>query len=139
MSATRKRREVIVSRDARERHASIPALLSPKQARNSDRKEVLMPAIYPSAALKNRQREIKAIADREPVYITESGAGKYVFLSEAVLETTIAEAVEKALYEARVDQALAKSREDCREGRFYSTRDDLMAAIERKRAQHATA
>lgn len=62
-----------------------------------------------------------------------------MFLSEAVLEATIAEAVEKALYEARVDQALAESREDFREGRFYSTRDDLMAAVERKRSKHAAA
>ena len=32
-----------------------------------------MPAIYPSTALKNQQREIKEIADTEVVYITENG------------------------------------------------------------------
>ncbi len=98
-----------------------------------------MPAIYPSVALKNRQREIKAIADHEPVYITENGAGKYVFLSEEVLERTISEAVEQALYEARVTQALEESREDFHEGRYYSSREELMAAVARKRSNHATA
>ncbi len=98
-----------------------------------------MPAIFPSVALKNRQREIKAIADREPVYITENGSGKYVFLSEEVLERVISDAVEQALYENRVMQALGESREDFRKGRCYSSREELMAAVERKRSGHAAA
>lgn len=51
-----------------------------------------MPAIYPSTALKNQQREIKSIADAEIVYITENGRGKYVFMSEDVLQKQIDEA-----------------------------------------------
>ena len=98
-----------------------------------------MPAIYPSVALKNRQREIKALADREPVYITENGLGKYVFLSEEVLEHTISDAVEQALYESRVQQALEDSREDFRAGRSYGTREDLLAAVRQKREAHAEA
>ena len=62
----------------------------------------IMPAIYPSTALKNQQREIKSIADAEIVYITENGRGKYVFMSEDVLQKQIDEAVEEALYEQRL-------------------------------------
>ena len=96
-----------------------------------------MPAIYPSVALKNQQREIKAIADTEIVHITENGRGKYVFMSEAVLQRTIDQAVEEALYEARLRYALQESRKDFEDGRFYSTRDDLMAAVAEKRSRYA--
>ena len=96
-----------------------------------------MPAIYPSVALKNRQREIKAIADTEIVYITENGRGKYAFMSEDVLRHTADQAVEEALYERRLHQALRESRSDFEVGRLYSTRKDLMAAVASKREQHA--
>jgi len=96
-----------------------------------------MPAIYPSTALKNRQREIKGLADTQVVYITENGHGKYVFTSERVLERTIQDAVDEALYEERLRQALSESRDDFANGRFYSSREDLAAAVERERASHA--
>ena len=76
-----------------------------------------MPAIYPSTALKNQQREIKARADNEVVHITENGWGKYVFMSEDVFERSIEQAVEDALYERRLAEALAASRADFEEGR----------------------
>ncbi|MDO5107237.1 MAG: hypothetical protein Q4D39_03070 [Coriobacteriaceae bacterium] len=100
---------------------------------------VSMPAIYPSVALKNKQREIKAIADVEPVYITENGRGKYVFLSEDVLERTVAQAVEDALYEERMRRALRESRDDFECGRYYSSRDELKRAVNEKRSSHAVA
>ena len=93
-----------------------------------------MTPIFPSTALKNRQREIKAIADREVVYITENGHGKYIFASEEVIEEKIKNAVEDALYEMRMLEALKQSREDFAEGRMYSSRDDLSSAVEAKRA-----
>lgn len=97
-----------------------------------------MPAIYPSTALKNQQREIKAIADNEIVHITENGWGKYVFMSEDVLKRTVEQAVEDALYEKRLAGALAESRKDFEEGRFYSSRDEMLAAVaERRGALHA--
>ncbi len=96
-----------------------------------------MPAIYPSTALKNEQRAIKAIADNEIVYITENGRGKYLFMSQEVHDREIAQAVEEALYEARMSEALRASRADYEVGRYYSTREDLKAAVERKRAAHA--
>ena len=38
-------------------------------------------SIYSSTALASRQREVKDVADRQVVYITENGNGAYVFLS----------------------------------------------------------
>ena len=99
-----------------------------------------MSAIYPSTALKNQQREIKARADREVVHITENGWGKYVFMSEDVFEQSINQAVEDALYEARLKSALAESRKDFEEGRSYSYKADMLAAVAKKREMlHATA
>ena len=96
-----------------------------------------MPAIYPSTALKNEQRAIKAIADNEVVYITENGRGKYLFMSQEVHDREIAEAVEEALYEARMAQALRASRADYEAGRFYVSREELKDAVARKRAADA--
>ena len=97
-----------------------------------------MPAIYPSTALKNQQREIKAMADNEIVHITENGWGKYVFMSEDVLRRTVEQAVEDALYEKRLADALAESRADFEEDRCYAPRDEMMAAVAKKReALHA--
>ena len=99
-----------------------------------------MSAIYPSTALKNQQREIKARADREVVHITENGWGKYVFMSEDVFEQSINQAVEDALYEARLKSALAESRKDFEEGLSYSSKADMLAAVAKKREMlHATA
>lgn len=64
-----------------------------------------MSAIYPSAALKNQQQEIKARADTQAVHIAESGRDKYVFMSEEVFERVIDQAVEDALYERRLADA----------------------------------
>lgn len=96
-----------------------------------------MPAIYPSTALKNEQRAIKAIADREVVYITENGRGKYLFMSQEVYDREVAKAVEEALYEARMADALRASRADFEAGRYYASREDLKAAVEQKRAANA--
>lgn len=96
-----------------------------------------MTAIFPSTALKNQQREIKHIADTQIVHITENGRGKYAFMSEEVFQQEIENAVEEALYEARMADALRESRQDFTEGRFYSSREDLLQAVESIRATHA--
>ena len=97
-----------------------------------------MPVIYPSVALKNQQREIKAKANKEIVYITENGWGKYVFMSEDVLEQTVSQAVEQALYEKRVADALTQSRANFEQGNFYTSREEMMAAVAQKRAARNT-
>ena len=97
----------------------------------------MMTPIFPSTALKNRQREIKALADTQMVYITENGHGKYVFASQEVVDRLVSDAVEEALYEARLAEALRRSRADIAAGRVYESRDELMAAVARKRAVDA--
>ena len=49
----------------------------------------------------------------------------------------LAEAVEEALYEARMAEALRASRADYEAGRYYTSREDLKAAVESKRAADA--
>lgn len=96
-----------------------------------------MTPIFPSTALKNQQREIKKLADTQLVYITENGRGKYVFTSQEVLDQTIADAVEDALYEQRLSDALAESRDDFENGQYYTSRESLMAAVNAKREARA--
>lgn len=96
-----------------------------------------MTPIFPSTALKNQQREIKKLADTQLVYITENGRGKYVFTSQEVLDQIIADAVEDALYEQRLSDALAESRDDFENGRYYTSRENLMAAVNTKREARA--
>ncbi len=96
-----------------------------------------MTPIFPSTALKNQQREIKKLADTQLVYITENGRGKYVFTSQEVLDQIIANAVEDALYEQRLSDALAESRDDFENGRYYTSRENLMAAVNAKREARA--
>jgi PHD/YefM family antitoxin component YafN of YafNO toxin-antitoxin module len=96
-----------------------------------------MPPIYPSTALKNQQREIKKLADTQLVYITENGRGKYVFTSEEVLDRVVSDAVEKALYEQRLSDALAESRGDFDCGRYFTSRESLMDAVNAKRQARA--
>lgn len=96
-----------------------------------------MTPIFPSTALKNQQREIKKLADTQLVYITENGRGKYVFTSQEVLDQTIADAVEDALYEQRLSDALVESRDDFENGRYYTSRENLMAAVNAKREARA--
>lgn len=96
-----------------------------------------MTPIFPSTALKNQQREIKKLADTQLVYITENGRGKYVFTSQEVLDQIIADAVEDVLYEQRLSDALAESRDDFENGRYYTSRENLMAAVNAKREARA--
>jgi PHD/YefM family antitoxin component YafN of YafNO toxin-antitoxin module len=95
-----------------------------------------MTAIFSSAALKNRQREIKDIAKKELVHITENGNGAYVFCSEELFDRMIEQAREDALYEARLSQALDQADRDIEEGRVYTSVEELHEAVAKKR-QHA--
>lgn len=96
-----------------------------------------MTPIFPSTALKNQQRKIKKLADTQLVYITENGRGKYVFTSQEVLDQTIADAVEDALYEQRLSDVLAESRDDFKNGQYYTSRESLMAVVKAKREARA--
>ena len=95
----------------------------------------MTPPIYPSTALKNKQREIKALADETIVYITENGYGNYIFVSKEVYERELQNAVEEALYEQRLEEVLRRGEEDEKLGHVYHSRDELWAAVEERRVQ----
>lgn len=58
-------------------------------------------------------------------------------MSEHVLQQKIKNAVEEALYEQRTAEALRPSRSDFEDGHYYSSREDLMGVVSKKRAAHA--
>ena len=60
-------------------------------------------SIYSSTALASRQREVKDVADRQVVYITENGNGAYVFCSEEIFDRELKQAREDARYEAEME------------------------------------
>ena len=99
----------------------------------------MTPPIYPSTALKNKQREIKALADETIVYITENGYGNYIFVSKEVYERELQNAVEEALYEQRFAEALEASLRDIEEGRVYDSLDDAWDEIARRHAARGDA
>ena len=96
-----------------------------------------MPAIHPFTALKSQRRELKTIADTGISYITENGRRKCASMSEGVLQQRIDDVVEDALHEQRMGEALRQSRQDFEEGRYCSSREDLVDAVRKKRAARA--
>ena len=75
-------------------------------------------AVYPVSALQRKSREVRDAAKEKLLRITENGASAYIFCSEEVLERTITQAVEEALYERECQAALelcaeALERGDC--------------------------
>ncbi|MEG2850301.1 MAG: hypothetical protein RR866_01230 [Raoultibacter sp.] len=94
-----------------------------------------MTAIYSSAALKNRQREVKDAALVDVVHITENGNGAFIFCSEEIFERKMLKAQEEALYEARLSEALDRADDDIVAGRFFTNTEEARQAAEMRRAQ----
>lgn len=68
-------------------------------------------AVYPVRALQRNSREVRDAAKEKLLRITENGASAYIFCSEEVLERTINQAVEEALYERECLEAIERG--DC--------------------------
>lgn len=68
-------------------------------------------AVYPVSALQLNSREVRDAAKEKLLRITENGASAYIFCSEEVLERTINQAVEEALYERECLEAIERG--DC--------------------------
>lgn len=68
-------------------------------------------AVYPVSALQRNSREVRDVAKEKLLRITENGASAYIFCSEEVLERTINQAVEEALYERECLEAIERG--DC--------------------------
>lgn len=78
-----------------------------------------MEAIYSSTALQNNLREIKDIARKQLVHITENGNGAFVFCSEEQLDRELAAARAEAAEEARLSLIVERGRDDIANGRVY--------------------
>ena len=83
------------------------------------------------SALASRQREVKDVADRQVVYITENGNGAYVFCSEEIFDRELKQAREDARYEAEMEFVLRRGKRDIEEGRFTTDVDGFVAAFAR--------
>lgn len=68
-------------------------------------------AVYPVSALQRNSREVRDAVKEKLLRITENGASAYIFCSEEVLERTINQAVEEALYERECLEAIERG--DC--------------------------
>lgn len=87
-------------------------------------------AVYPVSALQRNSREVREAAKEKLLRITENGASAYVFCSEEVLERTIDQAVEEALYERECLEAIERGEEAIEHG-------DCMCGLENLRKRVA--
>lgn len=92
-----------------------------------------MDKVYSSTALKERQGEVKAAAREGLVRITENGSGAFVFCSDEVFQREIDDAVERALYAARVGEAVLRGRVAAREGRVVEGIEAARAEVAKRR------
>lgn len=94
-----------------------------------------MTAIFSSAALKTRQREIKDIARKDVVHITENGNAAFVFMSEELFEEQLNKAAEEAALTERM-RACIRASDNCFDddqyiegtNAFFSALDERLAA-----------
>ncbi|WP_373578853.1 hypothetical protein [Parafannyhessea umbonata] len=95
-----------------------------------------MAAIYSSAALKTRQREIKDVARKDVVHITENGNAAFVFMSEDLFEERLREAAEEAALSERM-RACIKASDDCfDQGDCIEGTDTFLKALDERMAAH---
>lgn len=98
-----------------------------------------MDAIYSATALRDHPREVKQAAQERLVRITENGKGAYVFCSEEVFQREIDDAVERALYAQRVEDAIARGRASYDEGEYVEGIDAAKEAVAELRASRGEA
>lgn len=94
-------------------------------------------AVYPVSALQRNSREVREAAKEKLLRITENGASAYVFCSEEVLDRTIREAVNEALYEHACLAAIERGEAEIDEGSAFDSVEELRAAVQRKRERVA--
>lgn len=82
-------------------------------------------AVYPVRALQRNSREVRDAAKEKLLRITENGASAYIFCSEEVLERTINQAVEEALYERECLEAIERGEEAIERGDYMCGLDNL--------------
>ncbi|WP_199519306.1 hypothetical protein [Gordonibacter sp. 28C] len=90
--------------------------------------------IYPVSAMQRKQGELKQAAQEGIVRITENGSAAYVFCSEEVFLNTLDQTAREAAYAARLDEVLARGRDDVASGRYHTDPDAALSAIEAMRS-----
>lgn len=90
-------------------------------------------AIYSSAALRTKQREVKDAALKDVVHITENGNGTFVFCSEEIFDQRLREAAEQAAYEERIRSGIVAARRDLSSGNVYNSAEEAFAEARRRR------
>lgn len=93
-----------------------------------------MDAIFSTTELRDHPREVKAAAREGLVRITENGKGAYVLCSEDVFRREVDDAVERALYASRVEEAVLRGRTAIAEGDCVEGIDTARAAVAQRRA-----
>ena len=88
-----------------------------------------MTAIFSSAALKTRQREIKDVARKEVVHVTENGNAAFVFMSEELFEEQLSKAAEEAALTERMRACILNGRDDVREGHYVEGVDAFLSLM----------
>ena len=91
-----------------------------------------MEAIYSSTALATQQREVKDVARKQVVHITENGNGAFVFCSEELFQAAIDEAAAKAAEEAALSFIVRRGKADIATGRVYDGVEAAFDEIERR-------
>lgn len=92
-----------------------------------------MEAIFPITALAKEQQAVKDAARNDVVRITERGCSAWIFASEEAFDRRIEEAVENALYEARIEAIVMRGMKDYEEGRFVAGTETARAELEKMR------
>lgn len=96
------------------------------------RKRCAMTAIFSSSALKTNQREIKDIALKEIVHITENGNGAFIFCSEELFQKKLQEAADDAAYEARMAYIIERGRAEVARGEYIEGTDEAFKELEKR-------
>ncbi|WP_080798307.1 hypothetical protein [Arabiibacter massiliensis] len=89
--------------------------------------------IYPVSAMQRKQGELKQAAREGIVRITENGSAAYVFCSEDIFMDALEQTARDAAFAARLDEMLARGRDDVSSGRFHESPEDALNAIEAMR------
>ena len=93
--------------------------------------------IVSSKTFRANQCEMKEIADREVIHITENGAGAYIFCSEDVFRREAERLADEIRYEREFEEVVARGMADVVAGRTYSgSIDEIMAEASRRAAEN---
>lgn len=93
-----------------------------------------MEPIFPITALSKDQAAVKEAARNNVVRITEHGSAAWIFTSEEMLEQKIRDAIDDAVYEARLAWIVERGHRDIAEDRYVIGTENAKKKIAEMRA-----